>query len=428
MAHSRSVAETDMARAHHQPFSSFVVATAQESWFNDYGRAAFFTEAPEKTDQEIAASLASTAPQSTSASPQLSSLPNQSPQRAKSVSASPLKASGQVAPQSSLSNQSPQRAKSLSASPLKASGQVALATTGLGIQQADQSGACSPQRAPSTKQPALSSSPPTKHQSGKQSKVALPKWLDQDGDGQLTQEDLARRPEVETPDPYRAAAARARRVQQELRETQSFRHAAGSDGKINAAELQVILGLDTIEEAAEIIARLDADGDGDLDLNEASDLMSLRAKLDAAEGAESPTKSEAEQARAAARAAATMARKVQVDVQTFVEQLSPPRPAKSAAKVTPGAPPSGTAAPETAISRTEALSGQHVTKAVFRLRNMQGNMIWRIGKISTGEPPTIEGDPIAEYYVDKDMPEAEAVAKGFLPFKSTPMQETVYTG
>jgi hypothetical protein len=59
---------------------------------------------------------------------------------------------------------------------------------------------------------------------------------------------------------------------------------------------------------------------------------------------------------------------------------------------------------------------------------MQGNMIWRIGKISTGEPPTIEGDPIAEYYVDKDMPEAEAVAKGFLPFKSTPMQETVYTG
>ena len=419
-----------MARgAHHQDktFSSFVVATAQESWFNDYGRAAFFTEAPEKTDQEIAASLASTAPQSTSASPQLTRR-NQSPQRAKSVSASPLKASGQVAPQSSLSNQSPQRAKSLSASPLKASGQVALATTGLGIQQADQSGACSPQRAPSTKQPALSSSPPTKHQSGKQSKVALPKWLDQDGDGQLTQEDLARRPEVETPDPYRAAAARARRVQQELRETQSFRHAAGSDGKINAAELQVILGLDTIEEAAEIIARLDADGDGDLDLNEASDLMSLRAKLDAAEGAESPTKSEAEQARAAARAAATMARKVQVDVQTFVEQLSPPRPAKSAAKVTPGAPPSGTAAPETAISRTEALSGQHVTKAVFRLRNMQGNMIWRIGKISTGEPPTIEGDPIAEYYVDKDMPEAEAVAKGFLPFKSTPMQETVHTG
>ena len=394
-----------MAGAQHQgkPFSSFVVATAQESWFNDYGRAAFFTEAPDKADQEIAASLASTAPQSTSASPQ----------RARS----------------SLPNQSPQRAKSLSASPLKASGQVALATTGRGIQQADQSGAYSPQRAPFTKHPALSSSSSTRHQSGMQSKVALPKWLDQDGDGQLTQEDLARRPEVETPDPYRAAAARARRVQQELRETQSFRHAAGGDGKINATELQVILGLDTIEEAAEIIARLDADGNGDLDLNEASDLLSLRAKLfNAAEGADSPTKSEAEQARAAARAAATMARKVQVDVQTFVERLSPPRPAKSAAKVTPGATPSGTAAPETAISRTEALSGQHVTKAVFRLRNMQGNMIWRIGKMSTTEPPTIEGDPIVEYYVDKEMPEAEAVAKGFLPFKSTPMQETVYTG
>jgi hypothetical protein len=55
-------------------------------------------------------------------------------------------------------------------------------------------------------------------------------------------------------------------------------------------------------------------------------------------------------------------------------------------------------------------------------------MIWRIGKMSTTEPPTIEGDPIGEYYVDKEMPEAEAVAKGFLPFKSTPMQETVYTG
>ncbi len=130
---------------------------------------------------------------------------------------------------------------------------------------------------------------------------------------------------METPDPFRAAAARARRVQHELQEAQRFRQGdTDGDGKMDAAELMALLNLESEEEAAAIIARLDVDSDGELDLSEVGDaLVSLRTKLS---GAPAEPPSPAKKAAEMARAAAGMARKSQVDAQVFVEHIKQPSP------------------------------------------------------------------------------------------------------
>ena len=83
--------------------------------------------------------------------------------------------------------------------------------------------------------------------------------------------------------------------------------------------------------------------------------------------------------------------------------------------------------------QTAGIKGAGITpsSARFRLRNIQGKMVWRVGKIvlgdSEGDQPRIEGEPLASFVVDKDMPEPEALATGLLPYKRTTAEEE-YTG
>jgi len=132
---------------------------------------------------------------------------------------------------------------------------------------------------------------------------------------------------VETPDPFRAAAARARRVQTELQEAAKFRQFdQDGDGKMDAAELKALLNLESEAEALAIIGRLDKDGDGELDLGEVGDtLMSLRAKL---EDLGPEVDSEVVQAAAMARGAAGLARRAQTEAKMFVQQIEAASPGR----------------------------------------------------------------------------------------------------
>ena len=67
-------------------------------------------------------------------------------------------------------------------------------------------------------------------------------------------------------------------------------------------------------------------------------------------------------------------------------------------------------------------------EAVFRLRNIQGDMVWRIGTyVGDGETGGIEGDPLAEFRVQTDMPEEDALAQGFIKYSAT-VGEDVLSG
>lgn len=141
--------------------------------------------------------------------------------------------------------------------------------------------------------------------------------------GAVAKQMMASAPEPETPDVYRAAAARARRVQHELQEAQRFKQKDWDrNGKMNPRELKALLNLDSEEEALAIIARLDTDQDRELDMGELGGaLASLRAKLETV-----PEKPGSVQAAEMARTAARIARETQNDVQVFTQTLGPPSP------------------------------------------------------------------------------------------------------
>jgi len=128
----------------------------------------------------------------------------------------------------------------------------------------------------------------------------------------------------DTPDPFRAAAAKARAIQKELQDSQTFRSFdADGDGKMDAGELQALLGLETEAEAQAILDRLDEDGDGNLDLSEVGDaLSSLRDKI-AQMNAPAEHETAAEQAANKARTSASMARKAQTDAIEYIAKICP---------------------------------------------------------------------------------------------------------
>ena len=231
--------------------SSWIAATATASWFNDYGKAAFF----EPNENSLA--VAPIDPQSPS-----KQIARQQPA---------------LSPSSAL--HSPARQSASFAKPSLSPGNAL---------------ASSPKFAPLV---------PTEPSSTRlaPAKVATPNI-------KSNQPLVPTRDPVETPDPFRAAAARARRVQHELQQAQRFKSFDGDgDGKMDAKELQELLNLETEEEAAAIIERLDVDGDGGLDLSEVGDaLASVRAKLSQVVDV---SESEASHVAGMARAAAGLARK-----------------------------------------------------------------------------------------------------------------------
>ena len=136
----------------------------------------------------------------------------------------------------------------------------------------------------------------------------------------------ARRP-AETPDEFRAAAARARAVQAEVVETNKRRALfkevdADGSGSLDLDEVKALLGLETNAEAQAVIDELDVDGDGLLDFSELSEAVLKRATgARAPEDGASPDASAHERARLAARAAAVHARKAQAEALKEIEEI-----------------------------------------------------------------------------------------------------------
>jgi len=124
---------------------------------------------------------------------------------------------------------------------------------------------------------------------------------------------------AETPNVYRAAAARARAAQREVTDVNNkrtlFKQADGdSNGRLDLQEVRSLLNLETDAEARAMIEELDEDGDGMLDFDEVSDAIVLMGRAENGEDElESTATLTAVLASKLARAAAMCARKAQAE-------------------------------------------------------------------------------------------------------------------
>ena len=150
--------------------------------------------------------------------------------------------------------------------------------------------------------------------------------------------------------PYRAAAAKARQVQSELRERATFAGADDGSGKLDVAELKALLKVETEEEAFAILRQFDHDGDGELDLAEFGSLLARQrgGPSQAAVGAQQ-SKAAATLAADLARASANRARKAQAEMQAQIQahlatSLGLPPPADASCASAEGASAEGASA------------------------------------------------------------------------------------